>query len=311
MPSIRARALAFAAFALLAAPALAAERPEDNLFLQENGARVAGYSSEFGSGWEASNLTPSRADFDEAGEPVRAFIWSSASMAPFPHWVTIRLDEPTWITTLVFDNHLDDEPDHPGISAREVEVWAGANERELTRRASFQLERNQSGQIVRIAPVQAGAVKLVVKSNYGHPWYTELGATRALDDGTRPRSLDDALASDRAVDLDGVYFDFGSARLRPESAATLREVMAWRAAHPDVRLVIEGHTDSTGEEAANGALSTARAKAVVAELVRLGASPARMRAVGYGEARPVADNASETGRARNRRVTLRLESETP
>ncbi|WP_293452806.1 hypothetical protein [Phenylobacterium sp.] len=195
-----AAALAF----LFAGAARAAEAPEDNLFLQENGARVSGFSSEFGSGWEASNLTPSRSDYDEAGAPVRALIWSSASMAPFPHWAVIRFDRPTWITTLVFDNHLDEEPDHPGISAREIEVWAGPGETTLTRRASFELERNKAGQVVRIEPVEAGAVKLVVKSNYGHPWYTELGATRAYDDGSRPvadNATDEGRARNRRVAL--------------------------------------------------------------------------------------------------------------
>lgn len=310
---IRARALASAALVLLlaAAPAAAVERPEDNLFLQENGAHVSGFSSEFGSGWEASNVTPSRSDYDEAGAPVRAFIWSSASMAPFPHWVSIRFERPTWITTLVFDNHLDDEPDHPGISAREIEVWAGPSEAELVRRASFELERNKAGQLVRIAPVEAGVVKLVVKSNYGHPWYTELGATRALDDGSRPQALEQILADKGAIDLYGVYFDFGSAQLRPESAEALGEVAAWRKAHPDVRIAIEGHTDAAGAEAANQALSVARAQAVTAELARHGAPAGRMRAVGYGETRPVADNATDEGRARNRRVTLRIEGDTP
>lgn len=298
-------ALALAAL-VLAHPALGAEKPEDNLFLQENGARVAAFSSEFGSGWEASNLTPSRADFDGAGAPVRQFIWSSASMAPFPHWVTIRLDRPTWITTLVFDNFLAEEPDHPGISAREIEVWTGPDEASLTRRAAFELERNKAGQIVRIDPVEARAVKLVVKSNYGHPWYTELGATRAFDDGSRPQALDRVLADKGAVDLYGVYFDFGSARLRAESAPTLKEVAAWAKAHPGIGLVIEGHTDSVGADEANRTLSATRAEAVTRELKRLGVTTP-LRAVGYGETRPVADNGSDEGRARNRRVTLRLE----
>lgn len=305
---VRLHTLAAAAvLTLLAGTSGAADRPEDNLFLQENGARVAGFSSEFGSGWEAANLTPSRSDFDAAGQPVRAFIWSSASMAPFPHWITIRLARPTWITTLVFDNFLAEEPDHPGISAREVEVWAGADERSLARHAAFQLERNKPDQVVRLEPVQVSVVKLVVKSNYGHPWYTELGATQALDDGSRPQTLDAALSQKGAVDLYGLLFDFGSARLRPESQPTLREIIAWSQAHPASRLVVEGHTDAVGSDSTNQTLSAARAEAVVAALRRLGGRPAAFRPVGYGETRPVADNATDLGRARNRRVTLRLD----
>lgn len=291
----------------LSRAALAGERPEDNLFLRENGAHLAGFSSEFGSGWEAANLTPSRSDFDDAGAPVRSFIWSSASMAPFPHWVTIRLDRPTWITTLAFDNFLVEEPDHPGISAREIEVWIGPDEAALTKRAAFELERNKSGQIVRLEPVKAGAVKLVIRSNYGHPWYTELGATEAFDDGSRPQTLEQALADQGAADLYGVLFDFGSARLRAESEPTLQAIANWAKAHPAAHLTIEGHTDALGAEQANQALSTSRAQAVAKALQSLGvATP--LKAVGFGASRPVADNATDEGRARNRRVTLRLEA---
>lgn len=309
--SVSRRTCLLLAASLLASPAWGRDAPDKNLFLQENGARVAAFSSEFGSGWEVSNLTPSTADFDASGAPVRGLIWSSGSMAPFPHWALLDLGRVKWITTLVFDNYLAEEPDHPGISARDIEIWAGREEAALSRIASFQLERNRSGQTVQLRPVEARFVRLVVKSNYGHPWYTEAGATRAYDDGSRPVSLAQRLEQSGASELQGVYFDFGSSRLRPESQGALAEAAAVARQASDAQFIVEGHTDSVGFPAANKALSQARASQVVAELARLGVPRARLIAEGRGDEQPVADNATDAGRARNRRVVLRVRRPAP
>lgn len=72
--------------------------------------------------------------------------------------------------------------------------------------------------------------------------------------------------------------------------------------HPEVRVRVRGHTDSTAEDAYNLDLSRARAQAVVAWLVAHGVDAARLEAEGVGEAEPIDTNATEEGRARNRRV---------
>jgi OmpA-OmpF porin, OOP family len=72
-----------------------------------------------------------------------------------------------------------------------------------------------------------------------------------------------------------------------------------------VRLKIGGYTDNSGDATANVRLSQARADAVSHELVGMGVGAARLEAEGYGSQHPVADNATEEGRARNRRVALR------
>ncbi len=187
--------LALCAIASLALfPDQATARPEShqgvaeqqNLFLSDYGTHVVSFSSEFGSGWEAANLTPSRADLDPQGSVIRPMIWSSASMAPFPHWIVFAFDRPRWITTLVLDNYLEEEADHPGISAKDIEVWAGNETDTLAKVGAIRLEKNRPGQRLIIAPTQTRFVKLVIKSNFGHPWYTEMGAPAAFDDGTRP-----------------------------------------------------------------------------------------------------------------------------
>ena len=120
-------------------------------------------------------------------------------------------------------------------------------------------------------------------------------------------SLGETLRRDKRVALPGLYFDFGSAVLKPESAAALRTILAAIRANSAAKLRLEGHTDAIGDANANLALSRARATAVRAALVKLDAALApRLQADGFGAARPKADNRTLEGRAQNRRVELVL-----
>ena len=103
-----------------------------------------------------------------------------------------------------------------------------------------------------------------------------------------------------------ILFATGSARLEVGALEELRRLMAVLLRFPDFDAVIEGHTDSIGEATRNRKLSLARAEAVRTELVRLGVTPSRLRAVGLGPDRPIADNSQAEGRARNRRVEIRF-----
>jgi len=288
----------------------AAEKPSaatgasSNLLVAERGVRVAGASSSQ-DGLMAEAMVPSLARLAEPGVTPEDFYWCTADNAPFPHWVLLELKAPQWLTTLVFNTAVKDEPAYPGISARGVEVWAGTDSAEqLQRVASFELERGRARQAVRLAPLQARWLKLVVTSNWGHGVWTELNATAAYDDGSRPAALATALDQTGRVDLYGLYFDFGRATLRAESDPVLAQVMAWHRAHPTAGLRIEGHTDSVGSASANDALSLARARAVVDALVARGADRRLLTAVGHGARQPVASNDDDRGRARNRRVTV-------
>ena len=102
----------------------------------------------------------------------------------------------------------------------------------------------------------------------------------------------------------GIEFDTGKATLRPESEAVLAQVASLLNDEPDWKMKIEGHADSTGTKPANQALSQQRAAAVVAWLVKDGIAASRLTAVGMGDTNPVADNSTDAGRARNRRVEL-------
>jgi len=289
-----------------AASAAVAPEGDGNLLVAERGVKIVGFSSEFG-GWDAANMLPSLARLAEPGVTLEDFVWCSADDAPFPHWVTFELKEPQWLTTFVFNNALKEEAAYPGISARDLEIWAGNEGPEALRKvASFQLERNKNGQSVQIEPLRAKWIKFVITSNWGHPTWTEMNASAAYDDGSRPTALAGMLEATGKVDLYGVYFDFNSAVLRPESRPVLEEILTFHRDNPYRLLVIEGHTDNVGGVEYNLDLSQRRARAVVEELSHMGAHADRFEAVGFGAAQPVTSNESAAGRAKNRRVTVRL-----
>lgn len=119
----------------------------------------------------------------------------------------------------------------------------------------------------------------------------------------------DAGAMKKALDANGhvalyINFDIDKATLRPDSQAVIDEINKLLTANPDLRLSIEGHTDSTGSADHNRQLSTSRARSVLGALVGLGIDPARLSSKGFGPDKPIADNANESGRAKNRRVEL-------
>lgn len=101
-----------------------------------------------------------------------------------------------------------------------------------------------------------------------------------------------------------VNFAFDSDELRPQAEMTLDEVARRLREHTDVRIRIEGHTDSVGSAQYNQGLSERRANSVRTYLESQGVAGERMVAVGYGEERPVASNETDEGRALNRRVEI-------
>ena len=121
-----------------------------------------------------------------------------------------------------------------------------------------------------------------------------------LQDSSKP------VDQDTWFDFDRLLFDTGSATLQPASNEQLRNVAAILKAYPNAKINIGGYTDNTGDKAANLKLSQDRASNVMAELVTLGVASDRLEAQGYGEDHPVADNNTEEGRQKNRRISLRV-----
>lgn len=105
-----------------------------------------------------------------------------------------------------------------------------------------------------------------------------------------------------------IKFGTGSARIiGKESFAILADVAQVLKDTPSIKKVrIEGHTDSLGSDTSNLRLSQKRADSVMAQLIKLGIDPGRLEAVGFGESRPIASNATKTGRAENRRTEFNI-----
>lgn len=105
---------------------------------------------------------------------------------------------------------------------------------------------------------------------------------------------------------DGVTFDVNSTAIQPQFRATLDQIAQSLQQYPNSLVDVYGHTDSTGSDAYNQTLSENRARSVGNYLSMRGVSAARLRTMGFGETQPVATNDTEEGRARNRRVEIKI-----
>ncbi len=119
-------------------------------------------------------------------------------------------------------------------------------------------------------------------------------------------AIADRLQGDNKVILYGVFFESDTAEMKQDSDTTLTEILSILKKDPSIKINIDGHTDSSNTVEYNQALSKDRAQAVLKWLSMNGISEDRMRAKGFGETVPVADNATAQGRALNRRVEISM-----
>jgi outer membrane protein OmpA-like peptidoglycan-associated protein len=160
-----------------------------------------------------------------------------------------------------------------------------------------------------IVTAQKGAQWIQVQTgNYNefstYEQTTVLVKEMAQDMSASAQAMSDAIAKSGRLDVYGITFATGQATITPQSNQVLGDVLAVLKANPEWKLRIEGHTDNVGDKAANLKLSQARAAAVAAWLTGQGIAAARLTTAGLGDTQPVADNATDDGKARNRRVVL-------
>ena len=132
----------------------------------------------------------------------------------------------------------------------------------------------------------------------------EFNEIRVADAGAVNKDMGSSLKTNCHVELYGVLFDFNKSTLQSASDPVLQQILDLLKKNPTQKIEVQGHTDNVGADAYNQTLSEARAKAIVTWLTQHGIAGDRLTAKGFGKTRPIADNATDTGRAKNRRVEI-------
>jgi outer membrane protein OmpA-like peptidoglycan-associated protein len=145
-----------------------------------------------------------------------------------------------------------------------------------------------------------------VLENHGAFYYQTILTVKAMQQEVTvdASKLQDEISKSGHVAIYGINFDTGKAAILPDSEPVLAEVQKLLEQNESLKIRIEGHTDSVGQKAANQALSERRAQAVMGWLISHGIDAGRLSAKGFGDSKPVTDNATDEGRAKNRRVEL-------
>ena len=156
---------------------------------------------------------------------------------------------------------------------------------------------------VRMKIHQAGWGGFNGNKNYMTAFRYAKGAMELYDQKVTDMSaVEKAIAETGKFVTNNILFETGKATLKPESMTEIQKVADYMKKNPSARFEVQGHTDNQGSDAINDPLSQQRAEAVVKALEGLGCDPFNMRAVGKGSHEPVADNKTDEGRAKNRRV---------
>ncbi|MGD0740064.1 MAG: OmpA family protein [Terracidiphilus sp.] len=132
----------------------------------------------------------------------------------------------------------------------------------------------------------------------------EFNEIRVADAGAANKDMGSDLKTYCHVAIYGMLFDFNKSTLQPASDPVLQQILDFLKKNPTQKIEVQGHTDNVGGDAYNQTLSEARARAIVTWLTQHGIAAGRLTAKGFGKTRPIADNATDAGRAKNRRVEI-------
>jgi len=143
----------------------------------------------------------------------------------------------------------------------------------------------------------------VVPFNEGNDYYLTVVVKEAMKQDVTANDMFEALNRDGHIAL-YINFDTGKSTIKQESRPIIDQIVEMLNANQDLKISVEGHTDNVGNPKSNKTLSMERAKSVVAAITAKGIDAKRLSSSGYGQDKPVADNKTEEGRAKNRRVEL-------
>ncbi len=163
----------------------------------------------------------------------------------------------------------------------------------------------ETGEYVAVVPLRHDHILTVKKEGFAYTSRyievdedTSAGTLVEIDLDVKPIELG------ASYDLNDIYFDTDSFNLSPSSVLVIDGFIEFLQENKGIHVSIEGHTDDVGDAGYNQRLSESRAHAVHAYLIRQGIAAARLRYVGHGESKPIASNATEEGRAQNRRTVF-------
>lgn len=137
----------------------------------------------------------------------------------------------------------------------------------------------------------------------GDDFYLTIVLKELMKQDVTASNMFEALNRDGHIAL-YINFDSGKSAVKPESQPIIEQIVQMMRSNPDLKIGVEGHTDNVGTSASNKSLSEARAKSVVSAIVGQGITAERLSPAGYGQDKPIGNNNTEEGRAKNRRVEL-------
>jgi OmpA-OmpF porin, OOP family len=138
---------------------------------------------------------------------------------------------------------------------------------------------------------------------YDNEYQLVIVEAEGMEQVVTANAMFEAISKDGFIALD-IHFDTGKATIKQESVPVIEQIYEMLKANQGLSVSIEGHTDNTGTPAGNKKLSEDRAKSVVDALVTKGIQKGRLSSTGWGQEKPVADNRTEEGKAKNRRVEI-------
>lgn len=265
----------------------------------------------------------------DSGRWLRGTSWPSKFAIPLPEVLperfTVEMEVVTGQSGRYLEMRFGERPEHflaaryfqgrvnAGVRAGGSAVAMGNTQDEIAEGTPFLLRVMVDGSYVK---VYAGGTRVANMPNANLGRANKIWLEIPGDDGNPAfvrnirvaaggRQLYDALNETGRVATQGIYFDTGSDRIKPESAPTLKQIGDMLKQHATLRLKIEGHTDNVGSQDANQQLSQRRAAAVKAHLEQeFGIEGSRLEAVGLGATAPATANDTPEGRQQNRRVEL-------
>lgn len=260
------------------------------------GARLVSFSTQWeGGDWKAANILD--------GKPNVG--WSSNGAA-FPQSFVVELAGEFLLSRFSFDNGT---PSDVMQTAKEIRLAVSVEAEDVGYRdaGTFTLNKGESAQGFKLPiPVRAHWVKLIVLSNHGATNGTHLMEFRAIGLPARQQTSETD-AGFRVTLPNQLLFDTDQSALRAEGEKALSEALPILMEYPSARLLVEGHTDSTGAAGKNQQLSEARANSVRDWLDgNRGSARWTVETKGLGASQPAASNNTPSGRLRNRRVDITI-----